>query len=195
METSDREKGGATAFVRGLLSGSMDGQIEAQEARGQSEMVIKKVLPKEGFDHPARPASLKAVKGYDDLFQVVDFPEGWKVVPAPDHSMWSSLQDDKGRERAAIFYKAAFYDRNARINWIAYYNLCENAFNPEYRDQVKHVWLQNPAGEKFFETAIEDDKDLSDYGCYEKARNKVIALADVKFPGWNLPQSFWEDLK
>jgi hypothetical protein len=30
--------------------------------------------------------------------------------------MWSHLLDEKGRKRASIFYKAAFYDRSARIN-------------------------------------------------------------------------------
>jgi hypothetical protein len=44
----------------------------------------------------------------------VSLPPGWKVVPT-DHSMWSDLVDAKGEKRASIFYKAAFYDRDAFI--------------------------------------------------------------------------------
>ena len=54
-------------------------------------------------------------KEVDDLFVEVTLPAGWKKE-ATDHSMWSKLVDDKGRERASIFYKAAFYDRDAHIN-------------------------------------------------------------------------------
>lgn len=32
-----------------------------------------------------------------------------------EHSMWSKLIDSDGLERASVFYKAAFYDRNAHI--------------------------------------------------------------------------------
>src|SRR6185436_8068032 len=36
---------------------------------------------------------------------------------ATDHSMYTDLVDDKGRVRASIFYKAAFYDRKADISF------------------------------------------------------------------------------
>jgi len=48
----------------------------------------------------------------DDLFTSVTLPEGWHKE-ATEHAMWSKLIDDQGRERASIFYKAAFYDRSA----------------------------------------------------------------------------------
>lgn len=59
---------------------------------------------------------IKIVKQYDDLFYSVELPEGWKVE-ATDHHMWNNLFDDKGRRRANFFYKAAFYDRDAFINF------------------------------------------------------------------------------
>ena len=52
----------------------------------------------------------------DDLFWNVELPDGWKIE-ATDHSMWNNLFDDKGRKRANFFYKAAFYDRDAFINF------------------------------------------------------------------------------
>lgn len=50
----------------------------------------------------------------DRLFVEVKLPEGWKKV-ATDHDMWTDLVDDKGVKRAAIFYKASFYDERAFI--------------------------------------------------------------------------------
>ena len=44
-------------------------------------------------------------------------PNGWKKQ-ATDHSMWSELIDDKGKVRATIFYKAAFYDQRAFLNLV-----------------------------------------------------------------------------
>lgn len=67
------------------------------------------------------------ILSFDDLFYDVELPEGWKVE-ATDHSMWNNLVDDKGRVRATFFYKAAFYDRDAFIN-----------FNTRYRIIAEHV--------------------------------------------------------
>lgn len=63
----------------------------------------------------------------DDLFYNVVLPEGWEIK-ATDHSMWNNLFDDKGRKRANFFYKAAFYDRDAFIN-----------FNTRFSISVGHV--------------------------------------------------------
>lgn len=56
------------------------------------------------------------VEAYDDLFWNVNLPEGWEIK-ATDHSMWNNLFDNKGKKRANFFYKAAFYDRDAFINF------------------------------------------------------------------------------
>lgn len=97
------------------------GAIERQEARGQRELVNSEVLPTKMRPPEFRTAIeeaggkvLDAVKG-DDLFTNVTLPAGWKKE-STDHSMWSKLVDEKGRERASIFYKAAFYDRDAFLN-------------------------------------------------------------------------------
>lgn len=55
---------------------------------------------------------IRILEDYDDLFYSVELPEGWKLEPT-SHTLWSQLRDDKGRERALVFYKAAFYDREA----------------------------------------------------------------------------------
>lgn len=62
------------------------------------------------------------IEEHDDLFWNVQLPEGWEIK-ATDHTMWNNLYDDKGRKRANFFYKAAFYDRDAFINFDTRFNL------------------------------------------------------------------------
>ncbi len=99
------------------LLGCNPGAIEAQESRGQQQLVESTQLPtdctaclrleltKDGviFGEPT-PG--------DEMFCEATLPEGWEVK-ATDHSMWSELVDNEGTKRASIFYKAAFYDRHA----------------------------------------------------------------------------------
>lgn len=59
---------------------------------------------------------IKIIEECDDLFWTVALPEGWEIK-ATDHTMWNELIDNKGRKRANFFYKAAFYDRDAFINF------------------------------------------------------------------------------
>ena len=105
------------AILRGdfenALIAATPGGIEAQEARGQRDFVRNETLPIDGREQ-MEALGIEYLEPADDLFWYVKLPEGWKKEPT-DHSMWSNLLDDKGRKRAAIFYKAAFYDRSAHI--------------------------------------------------------------------------------
>jgi len=100
------------------LMGGSNGVIERQEKRGQNLLVNSTVLPiKFNWGKREHLEKFGVVFGepVDDLFCNATLPGGWKKV-ATEHSMWSKLVDDKGRERASIFYKAAFYDREAFLN-------------------------------------------------------------------------------
>jgi len=52
----------------------------------------------------------------DPLFCEARFPPGW-TFEKTDHHMWFKIKDDQGNERAVMFYKAAFYDRDAFLRW------------------------------------------------------------------------------
>ena len=65
---------------------------------------------------------IEIIDNYDDLFWNVKLPEGWEIK-ATDHTMWNELIDNKGRKRASFFYKAAFYDRDAFINFETRFHL------------------------------------------------------------------------
>lgn len=101
----------------GWLFGGNPRAIEAQEARGQKELVESEVLPTECPPEFKAELETEGVKFFeavfdDPMFCRVQLPAGWKKRPT-DHDMWSELVDDKGVKRAMIFYKAAFYDRRA----------------------------------------------------------------------------------
>lgn len=108
---------GAMACVN--KGGSPSDFILEQEAKGQREMVNSDVLPikinsgkKEDFE------TLGFVFGdgkIDDLFRPATLPEGWKREGS-NHDMWSYIVDENGVQRVSIFYKAAFYDRDAFMN-------------------------------------------------------------------------------
>src|SRR5690349_16739679 len=90
--------------------------ILAQESQGQRSFVGSDTLPTEMGAKDRLALEIAGVRfgetvPGDSLFQYVQLPAGWRKEAA-DHSMWSYLLDDKGRRRASIFYKAAFYDRS-----------------------------------------------------------------------------------
>lgn len=107
------------------LFGGNPNAIEQQEAQGQKDLSDSTQLPRiVNYPRGANPVELYSKMGItvlttskgDDLFMGVKLPAGWKVQPT-DHSMWSDLIDNEGKKRASIFYKAAFYDRDAFINF------------------------------------------------------------------------------
>lgn len=105
--------------------GGPSGAIERSEARGQRELVNASVLPTDGLNDPCW-AAMGIVIGQpvngDPMFTEVQLPTGWSKR-ATDHSMWSELVDAKGRKRASIFYKAAFYDRSCRISVVRRFSI------------------------------------------------------------------------
>lgn len=118
-EEANRDPGGVLAVAAVL---GTDAMITRQERDGQRELCASSLLPaqanfpKNSWEILERwgVQVLGPVDG-DPLFRRVLLPQGWKLQET-EHSMWSKLLDERGRERAAIFYKAAFYDRKAHLN-------------------------------------------------------------------------------
>jgi hypothetical protein len=100
----------ADAMVLGV-----SGMIERQEKQGQDAIIASATLPKKGEWEPLLLAGVKKGAEVDDLFVQATLPKGWSKERS-DHSMWSYLKDDRGLVRASVFYKAAFYDRDAFIS-------------------------------------------------------------------------------
>jgi hypothetical protein len=101
------------------LGGGDPESIERQEAQGQRQLVVSSQLPARGlFPEDAARCGIHVLQPSpgDPLFLDVVLPTGWTLKPT-DHAMWSELVDDTGVKRASIFYKAAFYDRDAFIQF------------------------------------------------------------------------------
>ncbi len=180
-----------------LLVGTNDA-LEFQEAQGQRELVNSTTLPtdmgrvsKYNAKAILEAAGVKfgsVVKG-DPMFQYVELPAGWKKVPT-DHSMWSNLVDDKGRVRAAIFYKAAFYDRSAHMRLDTRYGV---AFDYN-RSEKEGVGVSNvtDCGQVIFSTEpIPTNKERS-WETSEVTNQLAVEWLDAHYPDWRNPGAYWD---
>lgn len=185
--------------------------IEAQGARGQKDFVADETLPiKCNFCKRGELEEMGIVFGdpVDDLFVEVQLPEGWEKVPT-SHSMWSELVDEKGRKRASIFYKAAFYDRDAFIGTTLRFSRSVDPVcgwgEPDYK---KHEWhcVVTDCGEVVWAS----DKRVEPEPEYprpftEEHRLAWLAWSDRKdalsklgdgwlashYPDWQDPSAYW----
>lgn len=172
--------------------------IEAQEARGQRELINASVLPTKGT-WDSRPTweamGIKfgdAVNG-DDMFTHVELPAGWSKR-ATDHSMWSELVDDKGRKRASIFYKAAFYDRSAHISAVCRFEVGRDFERPDYRTAV--VTRIKDCGAVVFQTepiaVAEKDWAAADAASSVGLKECTKWLADRGYSDFTNPAAYWD---
>lgn len=200
---------GLRGDIKNFMVASTPGGIERQEAEGQSWMCGQPVLPKERYDFKEKAylvkCGFKFLTEYDDLFVNVVFPLGWTVKPSDSHSMWSSLLDAKGHMRGSIFYKAAFYDRSAKLRLESRY-----AVNSEHRDtkdtaDALYACIQDAQSdvpvhfEMFPFTRYEED-DRNRYlasdgesSVRRDARDKLTAILQEKYPEWRDATAYWED--
>lgn len=102
-----------------MSTGSPTRFIEEQESAGQDDLVSSEMLPTKAQPSDAEYEAIGITFGEPDpsdpLFRQATLPSGWRKVRT-DHSMWSKILDEHGRERISVFYKAAFYDRDAFMN-------------------------------------------------------------------------------
>ncbi|MEI6280893.1 MAG: hypothetical protein WCP17_02750 [bacterium] len=177
--------------------------IERQEARGQRSFVESTTLPTEirgGVDcNPEAALEAMGVKFLgvvegDELFQNVELPKGWKKV-ADGHSMHSHLVDDKGRTRASIFYKAAFYDRRADMSLHSRYSVMFD-YN---RAGEEHIGVTN-----VIDNVVDHDKviyttepiaevtNANEYQVSKVATKLAIEWLDKNYPDWRSPAAYWD---
>ena len=193
------------AALGALLKGDLDNfrvastpdGIERQEAEGQQSFVAREILPKEcNYCNREQLKAMGIVFGddVDDLFVSCKLPEGWKKVPT-DHSMWSELLDDKGRKRAAIFYKAAFYDRSAIISINPRFSCCRE---PEDRYKTNMRYEERQAG-NWYGIVKDGDKIIFQtepikgptHEQDDQLHKEAEGWLTKKYPDWRNPLSYW----
>ena len=173
--------------------------IVAQEKAGQSSFVNSDTLPSQ-MSTEARNALEKAgvkfgetVPG-DDLFVYVELPAGWHKE-GTSHNMHSSLLDDKGRKRAGIFYKAAFYDRRADLSISRRFGV---RIDYKAEDETGAIVMHVSDGDNVvFSTdprTYEGEKYREGYDAAIKtARDECTAwLASNGFPNWEDAGEYWD---
>jgi hypothetical protein len=153
-----------THFAGAMGQGTSD-YIEGMEAAGQKQLVA------EASTMPAKGdwAALKEL-GFgdpeptdDDLFVKTTLPKGWSKR-ATSHSMWSEIVDGRGVVRVNVFYKAAFYDRDAhfQVSNVGY----KAAMNLYYADDKEAVRLVPEQWDLF--TEAEQDEYVQSLGAFRR---------------------------
>lgn len=205
------------------LLGAMGGTeryIDNMEAQGQRELVAEMVLPIKGIDDyreggPYASLGIKvgerASADADELFVKVELPPGWTKV-ATSHSMWSDIVDERGRPRIGVFYKAAFYDRDAHIGpprrryTVAIGNdnktyaddpemsthriVVDNAFPMQYND---HGYIERE-GAILHSVVLKRQHDAQKgFELSDAADAAARAWLDEHFPQHNDPLAYWDN--
>jgi hypothetical protein len=193
------------AAISALAHGDLDnfataatpGGIEAQEAAGQAVFVANSTLPKECPRADLEKLGVKFGEDHDDLFVKVTLPAGW-TKKATDHSMHSDLLDDKGRKRASIFYKAAFYDRRADMYLMQRYKVnnyqeCDADGRPLSfdRSRVPTHWLTCVMDCETILHVIGSRADNA-YKTRDVHGKAAEAWLDEKFPLWRDVTAYWD---
>lgn len=194
--------------IENIMALATPGGIEAQEARGQMQLVASQSLPIDGLEwkfnrekYDVTPKEYLTSLGFvfgeqqDDLFINVTLPEGWTMEPS-DHSMWSYVTDADGRERISIFYKAAFYDRSAHFDLSLRFSRNEIYEDDErYKEGVIQWYVRD--GDIVIYTSKEypyDDKHNDEYWkAKTSAEEDVAAWLSETYPDWASPMGHWED--
>lgn len=186
----------ASFLVDALMVGS-DNAIELQELQGQVDLAGASSLPvKMGGARPVLESWGFRFGPHDgkDLFIGVTMPAEWKVVPT-DHPLHSRLLDAKDRERATIFYKAAFYDRDAYLSLTTRFSV-----RKKY-DQGNAVVVEVHDGDAVIHS-IPYPPPLDDL-CGREARvaryaeedaiyQSAVAWLKERYPDYENPAAYWD---
>lgn len=190
-----RKEDGFDLLMRTMTAGSVSEGILSQEADGQKSFVQSETLPTDMQGDAKSVLEAAGVKFLgvvedDPMFQYVELPNGWKKV-GTGHSMWSDLLDDKGRKRASIFYKAAFYDRSAHIGVSRRYGM---SIDYTRLDEEKVAVAMVTDGDEVIYTTdpieFADDKDR--YDAQDKARELAVAWLNENYPKWESASAYWD---
>lgn len=132
----------------------------------------------------------------DDLFVHVQLPRGWnKIDDGHRYGYWTTLRDEKGRERAAIFYKTALHDRCAHISLtkrfrIDQFHPCDEAGRPGETERPSHFMVTIKDGDAIIHTLgfVQAHK----YTGILDLLGAAIVWLDAHYPDWENPLAYWD---
>ena len=177
-----------------LLIASTPGGIEAQEKQGQTQQATAQTLPRKLDRRQFETLGFVFGENVDDLFVSVQFPEGWAKRPT-DHSMWTDIVDQFGRKRGGIFYKAAFYDRDANAHLSTRFGV-----SVSYNDDTRTVYVRDAL--ELVKKEISGLQRPDWNGDRERASEAVAKIdaaekelrewLDENYPNWTYPETHWD---
>ena len=191
------KEGATQAFFGAMAGGSFEDAILAQECAGQSSFVNSNTLPSDMFAEDRQVLEQAGVVfgdpvSGDNMFVNVNLPDGWNKV-ATSHSMWSDLVDDKGRKRASMFYKAAFYDRSAHLKTNRRFGI---GMDYDRSDEGVIVKFVTDGDAKVFTTKeypYTGEQYQEGYSAQERAAtDEVEAWLEEHYPNWEDASAYWD---
>ena len=194
VNTTREAKENPMGFLLDAMVVGGSNAVEMQEAYGQGSFVNSDTLPTDMRAEDKAVLSKAGVKfgevvKNDPMFQIVDLPAGWKKERT-DHSMWSKLLDEKGRERAAIFYKAAFYDRSAHLSTTRRYG-----YHIDYERRDKEgegVALVTDGGKVIHTTDPIPVGNRKPYDVNDEAGKLAETWLNANYPSWHDVSAYWD---
>jgi hypothetical protein len=185
-------------IMQSCVLGPNPNAILKQEAEGQQSFVNSETLPTDMRPLDYNTNKILEVAGIkflgvvkdDNMFQYVKLPKGWEKKPT-DHSMWSVLVDDKNRERASIFYKAAFYDRSAHIRLTSRFGIRQN-YDRQYKENVVVMHVTDCDEIVHTTDPIQLPNDIRKYKVIDQAKKVAVAWLDENYPYWQNPGAYWD---
>lgn len=126
----------------------------------------------------------------DPIFIEATLPQGWKKV-GTDHAMWSKLLDEKGRGRAMIFYKAAFYDRSAHMSAKPRFSVSTYDENRK-RGAPRIGTVSDADGSVRFTSEPFAESAKGPWEADDAARAACVAWLDANYPDYKNPLAYWD---
>lgn len=183
-------------YLEARITGDIGAAIERQEKIGQRQLAGASKLPIKlnvGTREQFEAMGVVYHQPIDDLFVAVTLPDGWQVKPT-SHSMWSHLLDDKGRERASIFYKAAFYDRDAFISIHRRYRtskIPDCGWDSEQYHSGWQMWVA-AAFDGDAEIWRSEVREGDSWVVGDELEKMGDAWINEHYPNWRDPLAYWD---
>jgi hypothetical protein len=184
-------------FPSAILAATPGG-IERQEAAGQAKLVKSADRLPTAVNYPydttisevSEKLGIQLGSIIDDVFIEATFPKGWHIKPT-EHSMWSNLIDDRGRKRASIFYKAAFYDVSAHINFECRYDINGYATREDGGVKLRGCQVVDKSTEKVLWSS--DFVGERDFKAQDKNSAEARKWLNENFPQHDDPFAYWNE--
>jgi hypothetical protein len=183
--------GAMSLLVNQIIGGNT---IEDMELMGRDELLLADQIPVDcgGASIDEQLQSLGFILGdvteADPIFRAATLPPGWSKR-ATENSYWSDIVDDRGRVRFRIGYKAAYYDRWARLNTERRFGFMTDYGQQDGPDQINRIVLTDCG----VETELIGSYGRSDWDELDRLQDAAVARLNAIQPLWREFAAYWDE--